>query len=69
MLYPAVSELIKGEGKCRYSLVIAVAKEARSIAEKATTNKILLSEKPIKTAVNAFADGKAEFREPEQDPE
>ena len=63
MLYPAVSSLIKEKGQCRYSLVIAVAKEARSIAEKASNNKILLSEKPIKTAVNAFSTGKAVYYE------
>lgn len=70
MIYPAVSNLIKEDGQCRYSLVIAVAKEARTIAERANNNKERLSEKPIKMAVNAFADGKAtyvEANESEQD--
>ena len=35
MLYPSVTELIKGENKCRYSLVIAVAKRARDMAAEA----------------------------------
>ena len=64
MIYPAVSTLIKGEGRCRYSLVIAVAKEARTIAERANNNKERLSEKPIKMAVNAFDSGKAVYSEP-----
>ena len=63
MIYPAVSKLIKEEKQCRYSLVIAVAKEARTIAERANNNKERLSEKPIKMAVNAFADGKAVYCE------
>lgn len=65
MIYPAVSNLIKEDGQCRYSLVIAVAKEARTIAERATNNKERLSEKPIKMAVNAFSEGKAVYSEPE----
>lgn len=63
MIYPAVSNLIKEEGQCRYSLVIAVAKEARTIAERANNNKERLSEKPIKMAVNAFHEGKAVYCE------
>ena len=63
MIYPAVNKLIKEEKQCRYSLVIAVAKEARTIAERANNNKERLSEKPIKMAVNAFADGKAVYCE------
>ena len=63
MIYPAVSNLIKEEGQCRYSLVIAVAKEARTIAERANNNKERLSEKPIKMAVNAFNEGKAVYCE------
>ena len=63
MIYPAVSSLIEQDGQCRYSLVIAVAKEARTIAERANNTKERLPEKPIKMAVNAFADGKAVYCE------
>ncbi len=66
MIYPAVSKLIKEEKQCRYSLVIAVAKEARTISERANNNKERLSEKPIKMAVNAFAEGKAVYSEPNE---
>lgn len=66
MIYPAVSNLIKEEKQCRYSLVIAVAKEARTIAERANNSKERLSEKPIKMAVNAFADGKAVYCEADE---
>jgi DNA-directed RNA polymerase subunit omega len=63
MLYPSISNLIKGENKCRYSLVIAVAKQARYLAEKAEENGEKFEEKPIKQAVMSIADGKASFRE------
>ncbi len=63
MLYPSVSELIKGENKCRYSLVIAVAKQARYLADKAEEAGEKLEEKPVKQAVMSIAEGKASFRE------
>lgn len=63
MLYPSVTELIKGENKCRYSLVIAVAKRARDIAEAAEAREERLTQKPVKLAVQSFADGEVEFRE------
>ena len=63
MLYPSVNDLIKGYHRCRYSLVIAVAKQARYLAEKAEENGEKLEEKPIKQAVMSFANGKATYRE------
>ena len=63
MLYPSVGELIEGEKKCRYSLVIAVAKRARDIAHKAEAENEKLEEKPITLAIESFADGEADFRE------
>lgn len=64
MLYPSINELISKEKQCRYSLVIAVAKEARDLAAKAELNEMRLEENPIHLAVDAFADGKVQFREP-----
>ena len=63
MLYPSVSNLIKGDHRCRYSLVIAVAKQARFLAEKAEEKNEKLDEKPIKKAVMSFAEGKATYTE------
>lgn len=63
MLYPSVNNLIKGEHRCRYSLVIAVAKQARYLSEKADENGEKLDEKPIKKAVMSFAEGKATYTE------
>lgn len=63
MLYPSVNELIKGENRCRYSLVLAVAKKARRIAEEADAKGEKLEEKPIKLAVQAFANGTSEYHE------
>jgi len=64
MLYPSVTELIKGENKCRYSLVIAVAKRARDMAAEAEERDEKLVQKPVKLAVQSFADGEVNFREP-----
>ena len=64
MLYPSVTELIKGENKCRYSLVIAVAKRARDMAAEAEEREEKLAHKPVKLAVESFADGEVDFREP-----
>ena len=66
MLYPSVTELIKGENKCRYSLVIAVAKRARDMAAEAEDRKEKLVQKPVKLAVQSFADGEVDFREPKK---
>ena len=40
-----------------YSLVIAVAKRARQIADNAIEEKIVLNEKPVKTAIDEFVSG------------
>lgn len=56
MLRPAVSQILKNN-ESYYSLVIAVAKRARNITEDAFENKIILDEKPVKTAVDEVANG------------
>lgn len=56
MLRPAVNQIIKNN-ESSYSLVIAVAKRAREISENAIEEKIVLNEKPVKTAVAEFANG------------
>ena len=55
MLYPSIGELVKGDNKCRYSLVIAVSQKAREIAEAAEKTGEPLSDKPITLAIKAFA--------------
>ncbi len=56
MLRPAVSQILKSN-ESYYSLVIAVAKRARQIADELVENKETLEEKPVKTAVEEFAIG------------
>ncbi len=56
MLRPAVSQILKNNERY-YSLVIAVAKRARQIADELVENKETLEEKPVKTAVEEFASG------------
>lgn len=50
---PSVPELLK-PGQSYYSLVVAVAKRAREIAQKADENGEILTEKPVKLAVDDF---------------
>jgi DNA-directed RNA polymerase subunit omega len=54
---PAVSDILKN-GESYYSLVVGVAKRAREIAEKAETEGMELTEKPVQIAVDEFAKGK-----------
>ncbi len=63
MLYPSIGELIKGENKCRYSLVIAVAQKARELSEEAEKTGEPLDGKPITLAIKSFADGECSFCE------
>lgn len=56
MLRPAVVQILK-KNESYYSLVLAVAKRARQITEDSCENKVILDEKPVKTAVEQFASG------------
>lgn len=57
MLRPSSSQILKNN-ESTYSLVIAVAKRAREILDKAYEEKVIIDEKPVKTAVEQFATGK-----------
>ena len=59
---PSVPELLK-PGQSYYSLVVAVAKRAREIAQEADDNGTILVEKPVKLAVDDFAKGRYKFIE------
>lgn len=70
MLYPSMNQLLKinkhgvaDRRQCRYSLVIAVAKHAREIAEKAEAADERLEERSVSLSVKDFEDGKAYFEE------
>lgn len=54
---PSAPELLK-PGQSYYSLVVAIAKRAREIAQLADENHEILSEKPVKMAVEDFAKGR-----------
>lgn len=56
MLRPSVAQLLKNN-ESYYSLVIAVSKRARQIADDLVERKEILEEKPVKTAVDEFAAG------------
>lgn len=57
MLYPSINKLLESTDS-RYSLVIAVAKRARQISDKAEQNHEVLNEKPVKLAIGDIADHK-----------
>ena len=50
----------------RYSLVTALTKRARAIAEEAEERKILLDEKPVTMAIDEIIQGKYIIVEPEE---
>ncbi len=56
MLRPAVSQILKNN-ESYYSLVIAVAKRARQLSDDAFDEKVNLEEKPVKIAIDEFANG------------
>jgi DNA-directed RNA polymerase subunit omega len=53
----SVEDIVKGNENC-YSFVIAIAKRARQISEKANDEELILDEKPVQTAVQEFVEGK-----------
>lgn len=61
---PSITDILK-QGESYYSLVIAVAKKAREISEKAQENGEILIEKPVQIAVEQFASGKFNLVEQE----
>ncbi len=63
MLYPDVFSLIRGEGKCRYSLTLAIAKKARIISDKADDAGETLTEKPVSLAIDCLSKGQMDYRE------
>lgn len=53
----SVEDIVKGNENC-YSFVVAVAKRARQISEKANDEGRILEEKPVQLAVEEFVEGK-----------
>ncbi|MDE5858794.1 MAG: DNA-directed RNA polymerase subunit omega [Oscillospiraceae bacterium] len=65
MLRPSINQ-IATKNESYYSVVLAVAKRAREIADDLYNEGKTLEEKPVKTAVEEFASRKYSFIE---DPE
>lgn len=65
MLNPDLRELLK-DNTSRYSLVTAVAKRAREIADTPELNEKCGTKKHVSYALNEFLDGKLEICEPEE---
>ena len=57
MLKFSVNDLIGNNENC-YSFVVAIAKRARVIADKANDDGVLLYEKPVQMAVKDYMSGK-----------
>ena len=68
MLKPS-ENIITVPHKSTYSLVIAVAKRARQIAQKAEDEGLILTDKPVVMAVQDFVQGKYFLIEPDYVPE
>ena len=64
MLKPS-ENLIDCPHKSHYSLVVAVAKQARKISQEAEENHVSLDEKPVEIAVRDFREHKCLIKEPE----
>ena len=62
---PSVPELLK-PGQSYYSLVVAVAKRAREIAQQADDKHEILLEKPVQPAVEDFAKGRYKLIESDE---
>jgi DNA-directed RNA polymerase subunit omega len=60
MLKPAMTKII-GENGDAYSFVVAVAKRAREISDHAEENNEVLDVKPVRLAVDEFADGECKY--------
>lgn len=57
MLKLSVEDIVKNNENC-YSFVIAIAKRARQISEKANDEGLILDEKPVQISVKEFVEGK-----------
>ena len=56
MLRPTDIERLKGKDS-RYAVVVGIAKRARDIAENAESEGVILTEKPVSTAIQDFTNG------------
>ncbi len=65
MLNPDLRDLLK-DNTSRYSLVTAVAKRAREIAETPELNEKCGTKKHVSYALDEFLAGKLEISEPEE---
>ncbi|NLB37343.1 MAG: DNA-directed RNA polymerase subunit omega [Clostridiales bacterium] len=65
MINNDLSKVLRGKIS-RYSLVTATAKRARMIAEQADEDGIIITEKPVSTAINEIIEGKYKIIEPEE---
>lgn len=57
MLKPSMYQII-GKNDSYYEFVVAVSQRARDIADQAERDGIFLTDKPVKIAVDEFANGR-----------
>jgi len=62
MLKPSIAEITKNVNSS-YSLVIAVSKRARQIAERYKLDPESVNDKPVKEAINEIARGRVRIIE------
>lgn len=68
MLKPEIGQLLE-ECESAYSLVIAVAKRSRDIANRAQEQRIRLEDKPVNIAIDEFGSHKLRVVEGSAHPE
>ena len=64
MLRPAIGQMLP-EKQSIYSLVVGIAKRARQIVDEKNEKEEIVVEKPVKTAVEEFAEYKFTITEDE----
>ena len=64
MYKPSIDNMLSGK-ESRYSLVVAVAKRAREIADEIEREGLIEEEKPVLMAIEDFKKHKYEILEPE----
>lgn len=60
MLRPAMTQILK-KGDNYYEFVVAIAQKARQITDDAEVERLALEEKPVKLAVELYANGSEKF--------
>lgn len=68
MLRPAIGQMLNDK-QSYYSLVVGIAKRARQIVDEKNEEKVIIVDKPVRTAVEEFAAHKFTILDEEENNE